>query len=123
MHHHALGHLAGAQYVEGVVPCLARMHDEGQVVLPRQRDLGREGVTLRRSGGVVVVVVETALPHRHHDAGRVGEDVDEDALDLFGGMRCLVGMKAHRRPGFEPRWQPPPDTRLANGTHEVDGLT
>ena len=59
-------HALGVEDGEGVVPGLAGVDHQGQVVRVGQRDLGRERLALRGAGRVVVVVVEAALPHRHH---------------------------------------------------------
>ena len=41
------------------------MHYERQIVAVRQRNLGGKSLALHRAGGIVVVVVEPALPYRH----------------------------------------------------------
>ena len=50
---------------EGVVPCLASVDDQRQVVSEGEANLGSKLGALNISGRMVVVVVKPALPHSH----------------------------------------------------------
>ena len=87
---YAAGGPTAPQHVQRVVPRVARMHHQGEIVVARQFDLRRERVALRGSGRVLVVVVEPALPHRHHDAA----------------SRCRARARAARARAPRPRARP-----------------
>ena len=67
--HRAWRHALGVEHGERVVPGLAGVDHERQVVLVGEADLRREHLALHVAGRVVVVVVEPALAHGH-DPGR-----------------------------------------------------
>ena len=77
----------------------------------RQGHLGGEGVALDSAWRVLVVVVEPALPHRHHDpVAVVGEGVGQDGLELLQPVRGLVGVEPDGGPGPEVAGQGPART-------------
>ncbi len=102
----------GPQNGPGVVPRLPGVDDKGQIVLAGQGDLGREGVALGRPRGVVVVVVEAALAHRHH----LGPTGSYERVDGIHARWRRRGGGARRSPTPRrgpppPRWRPLTSTR------------
>ena len=96
--HRALGHALGVEDGERVVPGLAGVDHERQVVLVGEADLRGEHPALHVAGRVVVVVVEPALPHRH-DAG-LAQQVGQTRRARRGRRAGAGPTVAHTTPGW-----------------------
>jgi hypothetical protein len=79
----------------GIVLCIASVDNYGTFRFLSQRDLRREGGTLRIAGRVVVVVVEAALTHRHSATLNKAAQLWDVALGVE--HRGVVGMDASGR--------------------------
>jgi len=91
--HRARRHALGVEDLEGLGPRLPGVDDEGEVELVRHRDLGGEDVALGVAGRVVVVEVESALPHG--DARRVVEERAQPVETVAGLVRMDPGRGPH----------------------------
>jgi hypothetical protein len=79
-----------ANHRAGILFRVSGVDDDRLLQLGRERDLGRECGALRLARGIVVVIVESALAHRH--AG-LSEQVAQPRKVARGVKRgCIVGM-------------------------------
>ena len=103
------GDALGGEDVERVVPRVAGVDHERQLVLVGERDLGGERVPLRVAGRVVVVVVEAALADG--DDRRVVSS-RSTIVSTPCGASCGCSPTVANTPGWRRRRRSPPATWL-----------